>query len=373
MRSFLRFVAIPIALLACTGIAGAQEAARLPRPGLNWVRLPGGEGCIAAQELAQRVEARAGRVLFTTASDAEIFLTGSIAPVQGGGFRALLQVTDAAGAVFGERELSSAVEDCRALDEAIVVVIAVTLYPRSDLVGAGIALDPAVAQRLEEIFRDEPSELDPAALPVTAVPVAAPAAAPAADPAPAPAPVSEPAQEPAPRRWQLGLDASGVIAYGRVPKVGLGIAPRLFLRAPARWSLELAFHYFPGSSVDADTADSSVRVGLWTLGLVGCAPPVGMLGDMALCLGAEGGRTHAEPHGFSNGQQGRSDATASLMVGAHWRLELLPHFHARLGATVGIPLVFRSYSYENTAAEFVTIYETKRFFLQAEAGLGASF
>jgi hypothetical protein len=94
---------------------------------------------------------------------------------------------------------------------------------------------------------------------------------------------------------------------------------------------------------------------------------------MALCLGAEAGRTRAEPHGFTNTQQSQTDATASLMVGAHWRLELLPHLHARLGATLGIPLVFRSYSYENTAAEPVTVHETKRFFLQAEAGLGATF
>jgi hypothetical protein len=60
--------------------AAAVAAARAEQraPGLNWVRLEGAASCISAARLAQRIEARIGRVLFTSVSEAALFVDGSL-------------------------------------------------------------------------------------------------------------------------------------------------------------------------------------------------------------------------------------------------------------------------------------------------------
>ena len=60
-------------------LAAARAHALDPAaPGLNWVRLPGAESCIAAQALAARIEERVGRVLFVTIAEAGLSVDGSV-------------------------------------------------------------------------------------------------------------------------------------------------------------------------------------------------------------------------------------------------------------------------------------------------------
>ena len=70
--------------LVLVGSAQAQGGARRG-PALNWVRLPGAESCIAASELALRVEERLERRVFVLAPDAELAFDGYVQPRAAGG------------------------------------------------------------------------------------------------------------------------------------------------------------------------------------------------------------------------------------------------------------------------------------------------
>src|SRR5687768_11147972 len=192
-----------LALLLMMGWPASGVLAEPPRgPSLNWVRLPGAEGCITAAELAQRVEARLERSVFVLAQDAELAFDGYVQPRAGGGFAAHLAVSNARGEVLGARDVESAEVSCRALDDALVLITALTLFPGDfGLSSGGIALDEDTNARLHALFGDEPSELDPASLP------AAPAAPPAAATAPtAPAePSAQPDRDPPPARTKVAL------------------------------------------------------------------------------------------------------------------------------------------------------------------------
>src|SRR5690349_20530 len=114
-----------VALWLTTAGVHAQ-AAGLP-VALHWTRAPGAEACIGPTELAQRIEARLGRAVFEPAGTAEFALEGHIQPSANGGYEVLLALNDAKGQQLGVRELSSQVSDCRQLDDAVTLVIAVTL------------------------------------------------------------------------------------------------------------------------------------------------------------------------------------------------------------------------------------------------------
>src|SRR5690606_39206062 len=97
------------------------------RSSLHWVRLPGAEACMNSQELAQAVEARLGRSVFVSASQGELAVQGHVRK-ESPGFLVTLTVSRADGSITGKRELGPS-KDCRDLDEALVLVIALLLDP----------------------------------------------------------------------------------------------------------------------------------------------------------------------------------------------------------------------------------------------------
>jgi hypothetical protein len=137
-------------------------------PALNWTRHAGAEACIASVELAGRIEARVKRRLFVPAPDAIVAVEGYVqaeTSVAGAaGFVANIAVSDGKGKLYGSRELRTA-GACRELDDALVLVISITLRPQDGYLG-GIELPEDVAQALDALFAGEPSEADPAAFPV---------------------------------------------------------------------------------------------------------------------------------------------------------------------------------------------------------------
>src|SRR5262249_15622690 len=135
-------------------------------PSLSWVRLPGAEACIAQAELAAKIEARVGRPVFVRPADAIVLVEGRVAASAGGGFDAVIALSDRDGHGFGERALHLPDADCRKLDDVAALVITVILRGGP----SGLPLPDAIAHELEALFGDEPSELDPATLPPTAEP-----------------------------------------------------------------------------------------------------------------------------------------------------------------------------------------------------------
>lgn len=142
------------------GVSFAQEYSKAV-PSLNWVRVPGAEQCICPGDLARKVEERLGREIFFSTAVADIAVEGHIGPKTKGGWKAILVISDHSGKVLGSRVLETEGEDCHELDEALALVIAVSIYPQSGLGGSAIPLPEEIAMRLDKLFGDEPSELNP--------------------------------------------------------------------------------------------------------------------------------------------------------------------------------------------------------------------
>jgi len=158
--------------------APSVALARAPiLPGLSWVRLPGAESCISTIALAQRVEDKLSRPVFVPTSAAEVTIEGFVKPREGGGFATHLAVVALDGRVLGTRQFETNSPDCGEIEEALTLVIAVTLNPDSALAGFSM-LSPEMQAELDRLLSGDvvPSTTAP---PVAVVPV--PNAKPAVD------------------------------------------------------------------------------------------------------------------------------------------------------------------------------------------------
>lgn len=126
MRASVRATAL---VLVFAGVARADTPAL--RVSLSLTRARGAESCITAHDLAQRVEARLGRSTFVSASQADLFVDAHIAK-SSPGWRATIAASHANGDKAGLRELSTTQADCRALDDDLVLVVALAIDPLAD-------------------------------------------------------------------------------------------------------------------------------------------------------------------------------------------------------------------------------------------------
>jgi hypothetical protein len=112
------------AAICAAGTAHAQATSSL-----SWTRLPGAESCIGAGELARRVEQRLGRAALVAPSQADRSVEAHVEPRRGGGWQASLALADRSGAILRERALETRETSCRALDQALVLVVALLVDP----------------------------------------------------------------------------------------------------------------------------------------------------------------------------------------------------------------------------------------------------
>jgi hypothetical protein len=370
-------------VLACAGVLCALDVARAQEargtlPGLNWVRLEGAEDCLSAAELAERVEQRVGRSLFAAPSEAEIFVDGAVRAVRGtrasaapGGARAYeitLQVSRRSGEVLGERVLSIEGGACSAIDDAVSLVIAVTLYPDSSLLAAGIPLAPETAASLHALFGDEPTDPDPSSLP-------SPLHATTQAPTPvARAQRAEPPKRraPEPPPFVLGLDAVALVGAGQLPGVRLAAGGSLRFAPRALFPIELgAMHYFASAS-RASGAAGTVELELTALRLAGC-PWTLFAPQLRACVGVEVGVLSADPEGFAVTARASRDFVVNVELGALYRPQLLGGLHLRLGVFAGVPLAQRAFVYEAPDGAPQTLFRTAPLEGRAEFGLGFDF
>jgi hypothetical protein len=183
------------ALALALGLAAGHARAEAPkdeRYALGWARLEGAERCIGSRELASNVETSLKRRVFAPASRADRSIDGRVAPRPEGGFRAVVQLSDAAGTVLGSRELTSDGPDCRTLDEPLALSIALLIDPDTNgWGGRGEAREPDAA--------DKPDAAPPR---------------PGARPAPAPAARRDaPAAGPERQRRTERFEASALVGY----------------------------------------------------------------------------------------------------------------------------------------------------------------
>jgi hypothetical protein len=353
------------------GVAQAQADARRG-PALNWVRLPGSESCITAAELALRVEERLERRVFVLAQDAELAFDGYVQPRAAGGFTAHLAVANARGDALGARDIESTDPDCRKLDDALVLITALTLFPGEfGMEAGGIALDPDTNARLQALFGNEPTELDPESLPA---PTPAPAAA-----APAATLVRPPAgtASSAPRVGRsslIAIEASPVLAFGVLPGIALGIAAELTVRIPSVWPTRVGFgHFFERDARAEALPTGTSHFTRDELMLFTCPLAPDEAFAFELCAGAVLGLVSVASEGFAEGGINATDPVLDIGGQAGVRALFFDVLLARLTATALLPLVQRSYDYQALDASTEQLFRSAQVGARLQLSVGAEF
>jgi hypothetical protein len=124
---------LPLALALV--IFGAPVAPQAPRAQLNMVRQAGAEGCADGEAMAQRVREIAGGPVLTTSVAAPVRIDVVIVR-EAERYEATLSVS---GEQRGFRRLSDPGLECRGLDEAIAVTVAMLLDPHAQAETAPIS------------------------------------------------------------------------------------------------------------------------------------------------------------------------------------------------------------------------------------------
>ena len=245
-----------------------------PAVEIVWDRGPGGEACIDGRELAPKVEATLGRPVSLRTAEAagaqglglDGVLQGQVQPrLDGRGWIAVVEVHRANSATL-RREVTLEAPDCRQLDEAIVLVVALM----------------------------------------------AEAAQPGRSPPHLPSP---------PARPLIALGPDIAVLIGMLPRVTLGLGLAGEFALPRLWQAAVWAHAWPTSQVVADGAGG--RISAWTAGAALClgTPSEGGLAVMG-CAGASAGaisssgielddpRTNVRPY-----VQGQSTVGMRIRVG----------------------------------------------------------
>ncbi|HMI91522.1 MAG TPA: hypothetical protein VK509_09180 [Polyangiales bacterium] len=366
-RSVPHAFALAAWAIACV-LPAAAQAEGLP-VALHWTRAPGAEQCIGPTELAQRIEARLGRAVFEPAGTAEFALEGHIQPLADGGFTVLLALNDAAGQQLGVRELSSLTRECRSLDDAITLVIAVTLYPERGLAGAGIALPEDVAsllgQALDRLERAAPAPASPTAT---------------SAPPPAPRP-----PRPPPRRdglllakssdptasWRFSLRGAGAGVLGTTPNAVMGAHVSVGLVPPHMPAFEAsaAFASEDQTAISGDGSKGTLFVATSRYGLAACTRWDGQATfETSGCAGIEALLTQARSDGL------RFPGSATVLapapfVSARGALWLGEGFGLELAAHAGVPLNRAQLQFLTNLGKVQDAYQVSALYAEATLGL----
>jgi hypothetical protein len=355
---------------ACALLTAARAQALDHRvPGLNWLRLQGAEKCATATSIARRVEQRIAPLEFGPAASADVFVDGYVRRADSG-WDVRLEVSMPDGRVCGRRTLHFEGEDCSVIDEAVALVIAVTLYPDTGSLDAGIPLQHTTAGELDALFGSEPSEPDPSSLPVPAA-MSGSSQPPTHDAAPPSAASDAPANASA---WGVRVDLAGVAGLGQLPGAGFGVAAHAQLIAPDVWPFDFGVSWFASHTV----ATGGVGSGRGSFGLVlgtvaTCPWSPSWFRAFSLCGGAELGVVRAEPAGFVKTAARSQAIVADLMGAGVVRVRVLDELHLRAAALLAIPLLQHRYLYRRDDAGSGEIYRMSAVAVRLEIGAGWSF
>lgn len=350
----------------CTAPALAQRTSSL-----SWVRLAGAEGCIPTQTLAERVEQRVGRQVFVSASQADLSLEGHVerAP-EGNAFIATLTVSDRSGRVLGKRVLRAPGNDCKALDPALVLVIAIGLDPDAALPATRDASDQLSGDTQALLAQLQLPKLDDRALRDLAVPdpeaaraqeqrareaaardLAAHAAA--ARAARARAAQHEPTgrNAPHPVRVDASLGVSGEL--GVLPDPALGAGLRFAFSFGAFWPIELSVTGLLPQKEPGELTTGGVTFSFLAAGVALCTPSNRAKSfELVACLGARAGVLSGAGSSFARDYTSSSRwFEPSTQLGPRLRLGASHAWLIQLLAGAGVPIVRDTFVYRDEQDE----------------------
>lgn len=287
---------------------------------LRWLQGEGATSCISEHELAAAVTARLGGSPKQVTRSA-LVIEGEIAP-NAAGWRVAIHTTDAHGAVLGQRELNEAAADCRAIDDKLVLVIALIVDP--ELLDA-VAVPTVAAKRAVVVAPGAP--------------------------------------------WQFGAAVAAVTSRGMLPGFGFGAAIAAVIEPPHGWPIELGATLWPRARGFAAPGGATF---LQLTGGAALCPR--LVARVSACIGAQAGELRATGFGYDQNQSQRQflvDATAELRL--DWSLRDGPlAIGARIGVGAWVPFsrprfVFRA------GGQDVPVYQPASASLVSELALWAHF
>lgn len=273
-----------------------------PRVALNVTRGDGTEACMRARALERAVERRLHEHVFVAAAAADLRIDVALGREADGAWSAKLALHGPNGVQIGSRELDTRAPHCSALDESLVLVVALLV----DSPEARDALEGAKASV-------KPHAVEPA-------PPGAPERAP---PRPkAPIPIELPPDTFAPREpYRFELGASVAVLAGAIPGVPLGPELSLGVRPPHFAEVRLRAGGFFPREAHAPTADRGGRFSLLAVALDVC-PLEQTTGRFRLrgCAGQRVGRVAAGGFGFQETERATElyYALGASVGGAFW-------------------------------------------------------
>jgi hypothetical protein len=267
---------------------------------LSWTQSAGAEVCIDRAAVVERVERTVGHRVFVPSGHADATLTGRIGPgPRGQGWLAVLEERSGDETTF-RRELALAGSDCRRLDEAIVLVVALMV--------------------------DSTQSATPLAIPAP------------------------------PESVAVALGPDFALAYGMLPGAAIGFGLASDFTLPPLWPIALSTHGWPVSEAVQD--GSGGRLWAWTLGVALC--PV-LASDRSWgfygCVGVTGGSIDSSGTGLDVARSTtRAYAQAELRLGLRFRLAG-PFFGALEGGSA-VPFARDSYSYTQADGTVREVFQT---------------
>ena len=220
---------------------GGQRSARL-----EWQQATGVQDCASADELAAGAERLLGRSVFGVAAGAAMVVRGQVSRAPDARWVAHIALSGPEGPM-GERDLAIAADDCHALDQSLILVLALMLDVDEQKVSLSL---------------------------------------PAAPP---------PSQSDGGRQAEIAV--GGAMAHGLLPGIAAGAEAAVAYRLAARWTLEARGLFWAPSS--ESSGGRGAEAWAWQGGVAGCREIAAWSrASMAVCLGGEAGRFAARGTGL---------------------------------------------------------------------------
>ena len=370
-----------LALVALALPARAQRTSSL-----GWVRLAGAEQCIATQQLAQRVEQRVGHSVFVSASQADLAIEGRVErATDADAFVATLVVSDPSGRELGRRVLRAPGGDCRALEPALVLVIAIGLDPDAALPATqppgGLSSDTqALLSQLElpktneQALRDlavpDPSAVrpEPRGVDIETLPERPPRAVIKPASKEMPALPAEPLN-----RVTVTIGITGEL--GVLPDTALGGTLRITLAIDEFWPLELSVTGLLPDRQALAASPAVAEMSLIAAGLGLCTPSKALQTfEFLACAGPRAGALDARGDGFSEERATTSAWFELAALGAtRLRLGAARSWVLQLTVAAGASFIRDTFRYEDEQGRMRDLFRPEPVVGRIELGTGVSF
>lgn len=345
---------------------------------LNWVRLEGAEPCITSRKLARKVEELLGRPVFVSAVESELSIEGFVKGLpNSSGWKARVMVSDARGTVLGTREVSTQEPDCSALDDLLVLVIALSIDPEAAFVQLPEQLTPGDSDSTDpaaDLLLDLESETEKARA-EKAMAIRDPLSSKNQGKNTASNRDKRKGEIPKPFNWRFWFDMGVAWGVGFLPGLGTGLLLQSYLDLPWIWPLQLKLLYWMKSETESRLGGRGhLQV---TQGSISICP-LSVDFSLGKWVVYGGGQVSVED-ASSTGLMNSHDQTFwqfSAEVGCRLYLPITALFGVSLGAELFFPIPRHSYQIDlpdDPEDNSLTLYEASPIAARLEIAAGVHF